>query len=257
MNTPEIPQGMAYFSAVLRALQALSPGFVVEYKNESKLQRLIGTLLFFNKTFMTAFITTFFHHSWFPSVEFVAANPDGAGDVLWHEGTHDFDEQRLPLRVKLGSYQGSLLYQFLYLFPASLGAMVFGAGLFFLLLGIFVHAVLPLAWLILVGVIVAAIPIAPFRMQIEMRGYGMSLLICYMRGMKKGSEEHKAVMAHYASMFTGPNYYFMWPFKASVQKRLEAIWSDIESGRIYEGMTQEPYRRARDFFQNPPQAPQA
>lgn len=249
------PQGMALFLAVLLIVQSVSPGFDRYFKNDSRLMKFIGVLLFFNKSFMTAFITTFLNRTWFPTPEYVANNPDGAADVLCHEGVHAYDEHTMPLQIKLGSYRGSLLYHFLYLFPASLGAMVFGTGLLFTIFGIFVHAFLPMAWLMLVGVLVAAIPVAPFRMQIEMRGYGMSLLVCYLRGMRKDTDWYRDTMASYTAQFTGPNYYFMWPFKSSVQKRLELIWADIESGRIYEGDRQVMFRKVRDLYQPPAAAP--
>lgn len=83
------------------------PGFAICYKDESKLQRLIGTLLKpFNGSYMTAYTTVMFRRIYFPDRAWHAAqDPRGLYCLLRHEAVHLRDMRRFP-----GLFQLSYLF---------------------------------------------------------------------------------------------------------------------------------------------------
>jgi len=62
---------------------------------------------------------------------------------------------------------------------------------------------------------------AIFRKKAEMRGFGMSAKV---RAWLWGSVPED-ILKRYAEQFTSSAYYFMWPFKNSVDKEL-AVWAN-------------------------------
>lgn len=95
----------------LAAVKKEFPDFDVIEKSKSPLMRALGTILFFNPTFMTKFVTTFGRWMWVPS-EWSAWKDAVREDVLRHERIHLLQQKRL----------GFLLFAFLYvLFPLPLG----------------------------------------------------------------------------------------------------------------------------------------
>ena len=182
------------------------PGFRVAFKTESKLQRLIGFILFFNPAYMTQYITTIHPVVYFPSREWYYANPKEAFEVLAHEFVHLFDAKKSPLAFSLK-----------YLFPQVLALLALPALL-----------AIPFSgwWLWFLAFIVFALPLpAPWRTYYELRGYAMSLAVTYWR---TGSTSIYGMSKY----FTTPAYYFMMPFRGYVDDKFKESMERIVTGRI-------------------------
>ena len=174
---------------------AVKRGVTISYKNQSKLMRLLGWLLFFNPKFMSEYTTTLHKTVYFPSLVFVQEHPDIAWRVLVHEMVHVEDSIALFAPV----------FGLLYLFPQCL------AGLSLLaLLGFW----FPTMWWF-AAFLLCLLPFpAPGRKWAEMRGYGMSIAVLVWAGYIPDLES-------IATQFTGPAYFWMWPFKSQVLAQLQ------------------------------------
>lgn len=127
---------VARYARVLQWLMVRGHAVRVKSKSESRLMRFLGTLLFFNPSFMRDYTTTIGSTVYFPD-GFVDRDPGAAWGVLAHEGKHIEQSKRIgPIRFSLG-----------YLFPAPLALLAFGAfwSPWFLLALIFL-APLPAPW---------------------------------------------------------------------------------------------------------------
>jgi len=171
----------------------------VAYKNESRLMKLIGMILFFNKGFMDMYITTLSDTVYYPSKLWVQENPRDAMLLMAHEYVHMKDNRRL----------GKIAYPIMYLFP-----QIFAILSLLVVLSFFI----PYAWLSLVFLLCAGPIPSPSRKYIELRGYKMSLYASYlyMKGELFSDESIAKSLdnqiEYYNSQFTGAAYYFMWPF---------------------------------------------
>jgi len=137
-----------------------------------------------------------------------------AWDVLYgvmrHEFTHMLQKEKHGVWFTWG-----------YLFPQIFALLALGA-----LSAIWVGpwGLMPLIFLL------AALPFpAPFRSLWEAEGYTQTILVSYER---RGSIDHSLV-DRIKKHFTGPDYYFMNPFKSRVDKMFDKIIADIESKKIY------------------------
>ena len=175
---------MAYNDLVAKA-QTYFPKFQVKYKDQSTLMKIVGTLLFFNKGFMTHFITTIGNTVYAPSEKFVNDNQQDFNSILIHECTHMYDNKRLGLLFTLG-----------YLFP-----QVF-AVLALLLLVVSWKIALPLFLLSLLPW-----P-AYWRAHFEQRAYYVGMYARY----KLFNSDPIGDANHYAHYFKDSSYYYMWPF---------------------------------------------
>lgn len=94
-------------------MQQYLPRFAVCYKDESKLQQLIGWLLWpINRYYMTHYTTVMFGKIYFPSREELEAwGPTQVYSTLRHEFVHLMDAKRFPIWFELS---------YLLLFPAGL-----------------------------------------------------------------------------------------------------------------------------------------
>ncbi len=184
------------FEKLYLALKKDVPGIRIGYKDSSKFMKLIGGLLFFNKGFMTDYITTIGKTIYFPNKESVTSR--SAYKVLAHEYVHIKDSERY----------GSILYSLMYLFPQILAlfGLLFLFKIYFVL---FFICLLPLP--------------AYWRSRIELRGYAMSLFMEHKEGRVFGVEGIN-------DQFIGSGYYWMWPF--GVKKELHKFVEKIESGDI-------------------------
>jgi hypothetical protein len=210
------------------ALAKRLPGFAIEYKDESTLMKIIGAIMFFNKAFMTGFVTTIGYKVYFPTrtaVESMRGN--GRIGTLAHEYRHAKDASRLT-RVLFGA---------LYLFPQLLAIM---ALLSWLVLGpLMLFGVMSWSWWLLIPLLsllfFAPLP-APFRKKYELYGYKMSLFAEneFLKEAGVSSEDRlnylKAMAERKNAHFTGANYYFMWPF--GVEEDLLEAAEKIVSGQI-------------------------
>ena len=92
-------------------IQQHLPGFAICYKDESRLQRLIGWFLWpINRVYMTRYTTVMFGKVYFPSRKIVESwSKDSVYRILRHEFVHLMDAKRFPLWFE---------FSYLFLFPA-------------------------------------------------------------------------------------------------------------------------------------------
>lgn len=91
MNEQDVKQ-------LIQELTEELPGFEIRYKNESRLQKIIGYILFFNRRYMTNYTTTIGKKVYFPSREWAANNhPNTIYRILSHEAVHVRDYCRFWL----------------------------------------------------------------------------------------------------------------------------------------------------------------
>jgi hypothetical protein len=167
--------------------------FQVRYKDESALMKVLGKILFFNRGFMAQYTTVIGNTVYFPSRKFVSQDYSRAWRVLSHELVH------IQQYKRLGPLMGIL-----YLFPQVLAPL-------FLILALFLGS-----WVIAALVPIFLLPLpAPWRTELEVQGYQMSLA-AHGKIFGSSKEYHDRVVRN----FTGPAYYYMWPFRKQVETKL-------------------------------------
>jgi len=199
---------MSFDSLVLSA-QKFFPKLQIRYKNESLFMKILGTILFFNKGFMTDYITTIGLTVYYPSRTFVQTHTASADVVLLHELVHVKDAQRLTRPV----------FSAAYLFPQILALLAL--------------PLLLISWKLALPFLLFVLPIpAYFRMKFEKKAYLTSLY-----ALKKLSTSLefppllKSQEAFFINQFTGPAYYFMWPFYNSLKKDFDEGIEKINAGQ--------------------------
>ncbi len=192
------------------------PGFEVRYKNEHFLQKLIGFFLRwvipFNRNYMKQYTTTMYPRVYFPGREWVKKNNYlHAFKVLAHEYVHLYDEREEGFKFK-----------YRYTSPQThslLAVLAFGA----------------FWWPPMMGALGFLVALLPFwskgRRDIERRGYAMSMAVNYWRYGSVKEDQIKWVVRQ----FTGPSYYFMWPFSKDMDERIRNDVRKLESGRMRRG----------------------
>ncbi len=219
---------MNRFDKFAASLTKKLPGFSVKFKDESTLMKIIGKVLFFNKAFMTDFVTTIGSTVYWPSRESLEGRGASAMATLAHEYRHAKDAKKIT----------SVLFGLLYLLPQILALP--GVLSILILVPLLIFGVVSWSWWMLALMLTAlfALPIpAYFRMKYEVYGYTMSLFmineLLKERGMDKANIRDvidKSIEKHNERNFTGPNYYYMWPF--GVKERLSEEADKIMSGEI-------------------------
>lgn len=184
-------------SNLLTAMKGDFPNFKIISKEESTFMRLLSKVLFFNKGFMTRFITVIGQTIYVPSNDWITFNPGGALIVLAHEWMHMKDNRRW-----------GILYSLAYLSP-----QIFAS---FALLGLWNP------WFFLFVLCLLPIP-SPFRAWIEMRGYTMSMAARWWLFKEEPNFEK------YSKYFTTSFYFWMFPFKGFIIGRLRSNFERIES----------------------------
>ena len=178
-------------------IRATFPNFELINKQESTLMRCLSKLLFFNKKFMTNFVTVIGNKVYVPTLPWNEDNPYGACEVLSHEFVHMRDGQAL-----------GVLFKFLYLCPQILA-----------LLSVF--AVWNPWWLLCL-VFLLPIP-APFRAYFEFRAYVVSMAVRWWLLSNKTDPQY------YLKQFTTGNYYWMFPFEKVLHKKFEQEFERIQA----------------------------
>lgn len=179
-------------------------GATVRFKDESRWMRCLGEVMFWSPRFSKHVTTVIGKSIWVPSRKWLAEDDRRAWIVLAHELVHVTDAIKVS----------GLVFSLAYLFPQCLAllaplALIPGFEAFW--------------WAIL-----ALMPFpAPFRAWIEYRGYGVQLACCYWSRLHLD-----APMTHIKRLFLGGSYYFMWPFKGSVERRAQKLRQDIITGRL-------------------------
>lgn len=194
-------------NALLQLCAEEAPGFALKFKNESVPMRVLGTLMFFNPSFMTEYTTTIGRTVYFPSKQYVLDNQSIAFEILAHELVHMVDEK------------SDKAYKVKYLFPQILSLMA--------LLSVFSFVS---AWaLLFLLFLLALLPLpAPWRKTTELRGYTMSLAMLHWTG----DAIDNSTLDYYAKQFTGSAYYFMWPFKSAVMAELQRIATQVKTDAV-------------------------
>lgn len=197
------------FDSLVQAAQKFFPKLQVRYKNESLFMKILGTIMFFNRGFMTDYVTTIGSTVYYPTREFVQTHTASADIVLLHELVHVKDAQRLTRPVFTAAY----------LFPQ--------------ILTILALPLLLISWKLALPFLVFAAPIpAYFRMQFEKKAYLTSLY-----SLKKLSTSLeflpllKSQEAFFINQFTTSAYYFMWPFQSQLKKEFDVAIEKISAGQ--------------------------
>lgn len=183
---------------MFEALQR-SENVKVRYKDESWLMKLIGKLMFYNPDFSTHFITTLGETVYFPSRSEVETDYQIAWEVLSHEAVHVEDYR---------NSKPKFLFMLKYMMPQILAVFALLAP------------VLWSWWPLLALVFLLPLP-APWRRDIEMRGYAMSMAVWYWYSR---SGIPQALKSETVDHFTGAEYYFTYPFKQAVTEEV-GRWS--------------------------------
>ena len=169
-------------------------------KRNSLLMKLLSKILFFNKKFMSSYITVIGNKVYVPELPWKEDNPYGATEVLAHEWVHMKDNKRLGMAFKL-----------LYLMPQILTPLC--------LLGFWNP------WFFLAILCILPFP-APWRTKFELRGYTISMACRYWL-LGREPDYH-----FFIKQFTGPNYYFMCPFEDYVRSCLKDEFTRIKADRL-------------------------
>jgi len=178
-------------------------GIKIRYKDESKLMWFLGKVFFFNKKFMTRYVTTVGKIVYYPSRKW-AENEGKAGMVLAHEMVHVEDNIKYSLPVMT----------VVYVFPQILAVLAIFAfwNIWFLF---FLLALLPFP--------------APGRKWSEVNGYTMTMAVRHWLG-----DPLEKVPEYIVRTFTGSGYYYMWPFEKRIRWELEQRRTLIKCGKYEE-----------------------
>src|ERR1035437_7659243 len=202
------------FDNLVTAAQVYFPSLQVKYKDQSNFMKFLGILLFFNRSFMTDYITTIGDTIYFPTKEFVNQDQTSASTILMHELVHMADEKTYS----------KPMFAILYLFPQILVPVC-------LLLAFLIN------WKIMLLItFLFALPIpAPFRMHFEKRAYIAALYVQNELSKRFGfNPQLPAQVTADLSEFTNSGYYFMWPFHNIDAEFNDAVTSINAGKRPYE-----------------------
>jgi len=175
-------------------------GFEVRSKEDSWMMKIAGKLMFFNKSFMTHYITTSYPYIYVPKLPWKKEGHLSAVTVLAHEWVHLHDRKRM-----------GLLFNFLYAAPQILAPFALFA---------FVNP-----WFLLFLLFFLPIP-SPGRAWAEFRGYRMTIAAYYWLSGTKIN------IKWVVDQFTTSNYYFMWPFQGWLIKKFNKEFEKIEKGEL-------------------------
>jgi len=249
------------------------PDFEVRYKTDSWTQKVVAYFLRpFNPTYLTGFTSTFYPYVYVATKEGYEANPMGYGRVLSHEGVHLKDTKEHPF-----------WFRFSYMFPQSLMPLLLvlymaldWKHMWSVVPAVAVLLLAPLlskwrwASLLLLGLGVAAsgflaawfgrvlcIPffaslvcLAPWpaywRMRWELRGYCMNLA----NAIWIDGDVSSDFIAHCVGRFTGPDYFFMWPFASSMETKFATFIVRVKDGSLLKSSdpADQPYNARHDFL---------
>jgi len=196
-----------------KVLSELNKHYPIKVKNksDSTLMIILSWIMFFNRQFMTHYVTTIGNTVYMPSTA-----KDWPRNAILSILTHEF--------VHVHDGQKDKLFELKYLFPQIL------APLFL--------ALLPFCWwLALVLFVICLLPWpAPWRKKYELRAYKMSLLgfKAYFEGSRPDEwieKELQETAEFQNSQFVGAGYWFMWPW--GVKPQLKQAINDIRTGDIF------------------------
>lgn len=194
------------FKEIVKSSQKYFPDLKIEYKDKSLLMKIIAKILFFNKKFMTNYVTTIGSTIYYPNEFFVNSRSLSSIIILLHELVHISDSNKISKPV----------FSFLYLFPQILTLLFIPF--------LFINFKISLLCLLFV------LPIpAIFRAYFEMRAYFVSLYCLKHIGDKLKFNVHfEKEASFFMAQFKGPYYYFMWPF--NIDKQFNKAIVKIKNG---------------------------
>lgn len=177
-------------------------------KSESKFMKLLAVFLFFNRGFMTDYVTTIGKTVYWPNSDKLCAR-DFA--TFFHEAQHAFDFKKNPFWF-VSSYLSPQILMVL----SVTSLLAFTGNLFWLFSLLWLLALLPFPSIL--------------RTYWELRGYSCTMAYdLWTRG-----EVPDYVKEHIEKNFTSSAYYFMWPFSRSVEKKLFEAEERIRNGEMTE-----------------------
>jgi hypothetical protein len=188
------------YEKLLNYVKSQISGFEIKSKKESRLMNLLSVVLFFNKRFLTSYVTTLYPCVYVPSLPWNPYRPLSRTITLAHEYVHLYDRQRL-----------GWLFNILYLSPQIFALLALGA---------FWNP-----WWLLALLFLLPLP-SPGRAWLEFRGYRMTAAVQWWLAR----EEINTVWIE--NQFTGPAYYWMFPFKKFMERRIVKAIENIKSGII-------------------------
>jgi hypothetical protein len=197
-------------------IKRVVPGFQVAGKSDSWSQRLLGKLLFFNPTYMTGYISTFYPIVYFPTKAGYEANPAGSFSVLAHERVHLLDTKRQPLWFRLS-----------YLLPQVLVVPF----LILTLVAAFISWKFALVSLGLTALSAIPWPSAG-RTKLEKRGYAMTMAVHYWFTKDIPSELKQDIKGY----FVGWPYYKMSWSPSDIDTWLATTEQAIKSGTLIDDL---------------------
>ena len=175
-------------------------GSEIRSKKESKMMNFLSKVLFFNKRFMTGYVTTWYPHIYVPKLPWRENNHAPAIATLAHEWVHLYDRQRM-----------GWVFNFLYMMPQCF--FIFGLLAFWNL------------WFLLFFLFLLPIP-SPGRAWAEFRGYRMSIAVYYWLSGQKVD------LKWIVDQFVSSNYYFMWPFRGYLMKKFQKEFDQIKKDEL-------------------------
>ena len=181
---------------LLSAIRSEFPDFKAKYKDESRLMRILSHILFFNKGFMTNFITTLGNTIYFPTKGWIKEDQFRAIVVISHEWMHMKDDHKWGILYKFGYLSPQIFAILAILAPIS---PIFSGFLAFL----------------------CPIP-SPIRAYFELRAYAIGNAVGWW--IYKIEPDWDRISQN----FTNSSYFWMFPFKKLVINRLK---SDFERAK--------------------------
>lgn len=183
-------------------------GITIVEKSTSWLMKSISFVLFFNKRFMTDYVTTIGTKVYWPNADKLGGQDF---EVLFHEVQHVSDYKKNRPWFILS-----------YLFPQVLALM---SLLSFLALAGNLSWLLSLLWLVML----APLP-SPMRMYWEIRGAACNMAyLMWARGFVPFHTKE-----HIRANFISSAYYFMWPFPRVMDELLATVEEKILEGELTE-----------------------
>lgn len=210
------------FEALTGVIQQRSPKFKVIAKKDSRLHRFIDWCLRcpwikgkeINPHYMTKYWTTIGHTVAYPNEEREDQHYHN-WSVLPHEGKHSFQAKKWS----------SFLFGTFYL----LGTPVYFIAMALLCWPFFIW--LPwwsgVAWLG-AGLLLSIPPFGYWRARWELQAFRISIALRYWRRAIVDNTYLESIADH----FTKSDYFWMWPFRKSVLKRLDHYRNEVTSGAI-------------------------
>lgn len=190
---------MQQFDQLVEEFQHIVP-FRIRFKDERWEMQLLNLFVFwFNPKFLTHFTTVIGSTIYFPNRAYLSQRPESAMRTLAHEVVHILDMERV----------GFFPFMLGYGFP-----QIFALGIF----------LFPWIGLWALAFLIFAFPWpAPLRARYEARAYAIDLLTCR-------SYEQAPLKRQFENLFTGWDYYRMYPFQDQVIPMIEDWVKQIEKG---------------------------